>query len=889
MLIRKKIHAIAHTHWDYEWYFTQNESQVQLDYHIDELLHAFEENLLNTYLLDGQSSLIEEHLVNCPCNRSAISKYVKDLRLLIGPWYTQSDLMIISGESIVKNLQIGMNFASSLGHCFDIAYVPDSFGQSQDMPKIFSGFGLNNFVFWRGLSSNKSACREFVWQSNDGSKLTCYNIREGYFPGGTLIWGNSQDIRSVSDACTKATCYDFGVLPVGGDQRYVDFDLRSKIAKASLESERYEYIESTYHDVFDSMDPAQLPTIHGEMLDAENSKIHRSIYSTRYDHKWLNDVIERKLVYTLEPLMAMLSGSGLISKRVSVDNLWKGLLKNHAHDSAGGCNTDKTNFQILTRYINANEQVNAHIDYLIRKVAEATPGKNTLTLFNTQMYPVVKLVRATINTKIPSFSISKSGKKIVYEIEEQRRVYSGSIQRDEKDNDPSLYYYETDIIFQQNMLPASYHNLEITEVATIVESDKIYSDIKPEVKNSEHEQSVEDDYFRVTFSKGHLNLFNKTTGVVLPDFILLADQADDGDNYDYSPLRNDVPRVFDFSNAFAYATNKVLTSRLGIQGSLSVPKEINQQFQRSEDDALLPYHFTLDLANDGLLKCCLTIDNQAKDHRLRIQINTGIPSEHSWSDTQFGCIKRPVRQQEMSNWQDLGWNEEPTGIYPMLNMVNLHNSNYSLSVFTKGIKEYEIVGVHGDCIALTAFRSVGWLGKPGLQRRPGKASGNEYRYIPTPDSQLLKTIECEFALSIDKDFHPAELKRRQQTWACDILHYQKQELNRFTGPLKYFVSNPLNQHMPSEFSFFKKIEFSKSVVCSIFKVATDGKGYVIRLMNLDQHDDDVSVQIELTSASVSFIETDLTEMRHIKSMGQKINLTHIPCGAIKTYLIHCGD
>ncbi|MGL5254814.1 MAG: hypothetical protein ACRC9L_07480 [Brevinema sp.] len=33
-------------------------------------------------------------------------------------------------------------------------------------------------------------------------------------------------------------------------------------------------------------------------------------------------------------------------------------------------------------------------------------------------------------------------------------------------------------------------------------------------------------------------------------------------------------------------------------------------------------------------------------------------------------------------------------------------------------------------IALTLFRSVGYLGKPELSRRPGIASGKEFKYVP---------------------------------------------------------------------------------------------------------------------------------------------------------------
>ncbi|EPC72670.1 alpha-mannosidase, partial [Lacticaseibacillus paracasei subsp. paracasei Lpp126] len=38
--LKRKVHVIHHTHWDFEWYFTTNESFVQLAYHLDEVMQA---------------------------------------------------------------------------------------------------------------------------------------------------------------------------------------------------------------------------------------------------------------------------------------------------------------------------------------------------------------------------------------------------------------------------------------------------------------------------------------------------------------------------------------------------------------------------------------------------------------------------------------------------------------------------------------------------------------------------------------------------------------------------------------------------------------------------------------------------------------------------------
>ena len=150
----KKLHVISHTHWDFEWYFSAHESLIQLIYHLDEVMEALESGDVNNYYLDGQLSIVEDYLQACPEQRQRFCKLVEQGLLIIGPWYTQTDQLIIAGESIIRNLQLGIRIGESLGGCEMLGYVPDSFGQSIDMPKIYNGFGINKTVFWRGLASD---------------------------------------------------------------------------------------------------------------------------------------------------------------------------------------------------------------------------------------------------------------------------------------------------------------------------------------------------------------------------------------------------------------------------------------------------------------------------------------------------------------------------------------------------------------------------------------------------------------------------------------------------------------------------------------------------------------------------------------------------------------
>src|SRR5699024_1306904 len=214
------------------------------------------------YLLDGQLSIIDDYLTSEPEMRPEVEKFVRAGRLFIGPWFTQIDEMVTSGESIVRNLQQGIAFGDSLGGSMRIGYLPDSFGQGKDMPKIYNGFDIVNAIFWRGMPAEKAA-RYFYWSSEDESKVLVCNLRNGY-PVGTELM-TSDDYSKLLDKISSDTDSDITVLPVGGDQRPVDFNLKQRIDAANSEQDMYILKESTYHEFFKDLEKEkQLPIYSGE-------------------------------------------------------------------------------------------------------------------------------------------------------------------------------------------------------------------------------------------------------------------------------------------------------------------------------------------------------------------------------------------------------------------------------------------------------------------------------------------------------------------------------------------------------------------------------------------------------------------------------------------------
>ena len=137
------IHIVSHTHWDREWYKPYQYFRVKLVYAMDKAMETLEEDVnFASFLFDGQTVVLEDYLQVKPKNQARIKALIEAGRLVVGPWYTQPDEFAPDGESLIRNLLIGMDIAREYGQCMTVGYLPDSFGQSCQMPQILQGFEI---------------------------------------------------------------------------------------------------------------------------------------------------------------------------------------------------------------------------------------------------------------------------------------------------------------------------------------------------------------------------------------------------------------------------------------------------------------------------------------------------------------------------------------------------------------------------------------------------------------------------------------------------------------------------------------------------------------------------------------------------------------------------
>src|SRR5690349_7596891 len=174
--------VVSHTHWDREWYLPFQLYRIKLVRLIDRLLAILQDDPRYAhFMLDGQTVVLEDYLEVRPDRRAGLAEHIGSGRVLAGPWYILPDEFLVSGESIIRNLQRGTRIAREFGASMPVGYVPDPFGQISQLPQLLRGFGLDWAVFWRGVGDVGGT--EFAWQGPDGSQVLVTHIPRGYANG----------------------------------------------------------------------------------------------------------------------------------------------------------------------------------------------------------------------------------------------------------------------------------------------------------------------------------------------------------------------------------------------------------------------------------------------------------------------------------------------------------------------------------------------------------------------------------------------------------------------------------------------------------------------------------------------------------------------------------
>ncbi len=785
----KIVNLVPHTHWDREWYFSINDSTLLSTYNFEKVLDTLEnDSEFKAFHLDGQTSIIEDVLEFKPELEPRIRKLVQEKRLFIGPWYTQTDSFYVDGESYIRNLYFGIKKADELGGTMKIGYLPDTFGHNIQTPQMFKGFGIDNVLFWRGFDEEKIASPYFNWKSIDGSEVLGVNLTFGYGAAKWMTdkqeeWDNK--IIPMADKISSMIDEKNILLPSGGDQVLIDTKLPESIKKLNEYSTEYEFKMSTYEDFVRDLkeEITELETHISEFRDPIKARVHRTIGSSRYDIKKKSFEIEHKLVNILEPLSIIIADK--VDKKLlnlsMVEKSWKLLLDGHAHDSLGACNTDITNENIMNRFKRAENLIDGMINIFKKTIALNLNEQynEELLLFNFDSKVQNEWKEVTLFSRSNNIEILDGQDKVEAKVIELEKLSGGKKIVVTPDGDKEVEidpYFRLRVMIKPTIKPFGYKLFKVNELTT----DEL---------NTSNETKIENELLSFEVNGNEFKLVDKKTSTEIENFIKFENVANDGDSYDFSPMKNDNPITNIKVNKVSKNSNETV-ELLKVEFEVEIPATMIGRDKRSTE--LVKQEFSLEaLLIENEISFKVNTINKAKDHRFRILIDTSINEKVVTTDVPFGFLRREF-EDVPSNWKER-MVEQPVNYFPIINTFFKQNQDRTITFNTKGMKEIELLE-NGD-IGLTMYKSDEFLGKDDLEFRPNRASGINNTVVKTPDAQLFdKELEFEFNVNFTKSkLTEKEIFNLKRNYLSKSDYYQVQDLNTTLNRLERFQL-PINKY-----------------------------------------------------------------------------------------------
>ncbi|HEX6122971.1 MAG TPA: glycoside hydrolase family 38 C-terminal domain-containing protein [Ktedonobacterales bacterium] len=419
--------VVPHTHWDREWYQTFQQFRMRLVRAVDTLLAVLESDpTFRFFTLDGQMIVLEDYLAIRPENAERLRRLAREGRLLVGPWYLQPDEFLVGGESLIRNLQIGMRLAEPYGGAMPVGYVPDTFGHIAQLPQILRGFGLDNAVFWRGVGP-EVACSEFHWAAPDGSEvLVIWLAHEtGYSNAAVLPLDPEQmaaRIGLITSVLKPRATTNVLLLMNGSDHLEPQTGLPAALEAANerLRAQGMQLFLGTLPQYIAVVREGHEPlhTYHGEMRSSYHAHLLPGVYSTRMWLKQRNAACEALLTRWAEPATAWAWALGEAHPTTLLNLSWNFLLKNHPHDSICGCGIDQVHREMLPRFAQSEqiaEEMTTHALAAIARQVETRGPEHAVpvVVFNPASGPRTDLVRCEAQLRVPEIEVVDSAGRVL--------------------------------------------------------------------------------------------------------------------------------------------------------------------------------------------------------------------------------------------------------------------------------------------------------------------------------------------------------------------------------------------------------------------------------------------------------------------------------------------
>ena len=685
----RRFFVVPHTHWDREWYLPFEEFQLRLAAVVDEILDVLEQDpSFASFTLDGQAIVLEDYLEARPENEERLRALITAGRLEVGPSYMLPDEFLVGGESLVRNLLLGRIVCERYGASpSPVGYLPDSFGHPLQLPQILAGFGIESFIFSRGMGDEVDEVGiVFRWRAPDGSEVRAIQQLPSYsnFSHVGDAIGALERLDGIAnwfgDGLARAGVHEV-LLCAGDDHVRVRRDLPALCAELERRLPGTEFTIAKYSDYVDALDTPDLPVFAGELLGSRIQNVLRGVNSARLYLKQANERAECRLLAaeTLTALVTLHTG-----ERFPVSDFrmaWSRLLRCQPHDSICGCSCDEVHRDMLVRY----EALDRTVRTLQRR-ATAT-------------------IVSDASADAPAIGVANV-------LPERRRALL------------EVAGMEPVVVELDGFSARTIHLTRAAASVTDLPTDGT---------------SIESDMFRVEAAHdGTLTVIDRGTGQRFEGLHRLEDELDMGDLYNFCPVEGATTWTSDCATARVLRAGPTVWE-LELRVTAERPAGLDGDL-RPEPELCPLTVTTVARLIQGVrrVEFRTTLENTTRDHRLRVVFPVGETSSSTVrAEGQFALVDRPMNPPGPQT----EWVEPPDSTHHTLGAVALG----PLALLTRGLPEYEARPASpGPELCLTLLRAVGLISRPtgAIATRPLGAGPQ----VLTPEGQCFGHHELEYAL-----------------------------------------------------------------------------------------------------------------------------------------------
>ena len=828
------IHLIPHTHWDREWYLPLGAFRARLVPALDWALDLLEaDQRITSFLLDGQTVLLEDYLEIRPEQRARVQALVAAERLQVGPWYVLADEQVPAGESLVRNLLLGGAAARELGGVLPVLYSPDAFGHPECLPALAQEFGIHYGILWRGVGAEPTGGRDlFWWESPDGQRILVYHLPpDGYEIGSNLLVPAERlpdAWQRVAKAVLSRAATGQVAVFVGADHHAIQPDLGGLASALTAAAPNLEFRFSRVDKFLQSaaQESSEVAILRGEQRWSYGyTWTLQGVHATRAPLKRRNSGLELALLRTAEPLVALTAER---SEAAVIRQAWRELVRCHFHDAIGGCSSDAVARALAARF----DDIDGAIREVVRSSLHLSVGHDPdrardvgspgprLVVWNRAVRPRGGVVRAEVTFFRQDILVGPTGTRrprrgdgwAPFALVMPRAmgglaeipVQVVGVERGVERIDAARHYPDQDEVDRVEIafaLPETIAGLGVRLLelrhggAAPLESFAAASGRL--LWNGRAELGVDRD--------GTVVLRRPGGGRPFTGLFALESDSDIGDTYTFCPVRGDRVRTPKRGGRVRVRASGPLVA--GLDWSLDMRAGAGVRSGPGRVRARL----MIDAIGDSpVFRCRIHLDNQARNHRLRLRFPTGLTRLPALAGTQFGVVVRPPTGRPKGRYPI----ETPVQTAPAHRFVAVARGERGLALFAPGFFEYE--WTPRGHLLITLLRSVGELSRSDLTTRPGHAGWP----TPTPEAQCLgeEVIDLGIALVTARDL--AEPERLEQLWE-----------DAFVPPLATWIRDYCpSAAAPTEMPELELV--GEGLVLSACKPAEDGTGVILRCYNV---------------------------------------------------------